>query len=807
MLPCHKLTARARILLLVLAFAIVATVQPPRPAMAQDIPPDALQEAARRTGLSPEELLRRYQEQAGQQATSVADTAQAPGRTSLQGIDDSQPPATGRGETSYWPERPAVILPGAPVEGEELSVAAAESALTAFSTAPAKLTFFGRDFFNLPPSTFSPPSFGPVPADYLVGVGDEIVVDVYGDVEFRLSRVVDRDGTIILPKGGKVVCHNRTLAQVTKAVRETLARSYSGINQGTINVDVTLGALRAIRVFVVGDASQPGAYDLSSLATVFTALSACGGPGENGSLRDVRLMRGGEQIAVLDVYDYLMGGVREGDAILRDGDTVFVPQRGRTVLLQGAVHRPAFYELRPGEDLGDLLRFGGGFTPQAATEVVHIERILPPAQRRPDLPDRTYRDVALDPATGTVATPADGALLDGDVVTVDAIEDRLWGWVRVVGHVKRPGRYEYHDGMTASQLVQTAGGAWPDVLRDLAVIDRTDTQEHYTAVQVPLGAILRGDAPDVPLQERDLLRVFSAGDMLNRSEVNVSGEVKNPQSFAYRTGMTLADALVRAGGLLAAADPSRVEIQRLRADKVFSDAATLPEGTSVDVIFVALDGNWMQGEASTPLKPFDRIVVRKLPWYEFQRVVTVKGEVLYGGQFSLEEKDETLSSVITRAGGLKATAYAPAARVVRKNLGNIAVELVAALAHPGGPQDIILQDGDQIIVPEQQYTVKVVGEVGFPTSLVYENGKHINWYVNRAGGFLEKADKKRTRVVHPNGMSLPNKGNSEVLPGSTIVVPVQPPPEGASTLEKLKEIAAIMASAATIYLVIDRTTN
>ncbi|MEZ4388706.1 MAG: SLBB domain-containing protein, partial [Candidatus Krumholzibacteriia bacterium] len=204
------------------------------------------------------------------------------------------------------------------------------------------------------------------------------------------------------------------------------------------------------------------------------------------------------------------------------------------------------------------------------------------------------------------------------------------------------------------------------------------------------------------------------------------------------------------------------------------------------------------------LEPFDHVVVRRLPWYEQQRVVQVRGEVLYNGAYSLEQADERLSSVIRRAGGLKETAFAAGVRVERAGLGNVAVDLEAALREPGGPQDIILQAGDRVLVPERQYTVKVVGEVGFPTALVFEQGKKIDWYVDRAGGYLEQADKKRTRVIHPNGLSQPNKGGHRVLPGSTIVVPVQPPPEGPSTLETMKEIAAILASVATVWLVVDR---
>lgn len=261
---------------------------------AQDVSPAMLREAARRSGLSEEEILRRYQEQRHGETGAAADTAAAPGRRSLEGIDDRVTPS--RGEASYW-QRPEVVLP---LSGGDLTAVEAETLLMAAESPQA--TFFGHSFFRLPAGVFDPPSFGPVPRDYLIGVGDEIVVDAWGEVEFRIERVVDRDGTIILPRGGKVVCHNRSLEEVEEAVRERLAASYAGLKDGSIELDVSLGQLRAIRVFVIGEVTQPGAYELSSVATVLSALYAAGGPVVQGSLRRVHLQRDGEAIGTLDLY-------------------------------------------------------------------------------------------------------------------------------------------------------------------------------------------------------------------------------------------------------------------------------------------------------------------------------------------------------------------------------------------------------------------------------------------------------------------------------------------------------------------------
>lgn len=765
------------------------------PAVAQELSPAMLEEAARRSGMSQDEIMRRYQER---QQGGAVDTTRAPGLTTAEGLDDRVVPA--RGEASYW-QSPDVLLPLSEIP---VTVAQAESLLAEVEQSPP---VFGRDFFRLPAGVFDPPSFGPVPADYLVGVGDEIVVDVWGEVEFRLERAVDRDGSIILPRGGKVVCQNRTLEQVAQAVRQRLSQSYAGLDDGSIELQVSLGRLRAIRVFVIGDVAQPGAYELSSVSTVLTALYAAGGPGQAGSLRGIRLLRGGEQVGELDLYRYLLEGLRDGDQALREGDTILVPPRQRTVLLQGEVRRQAYFELLAGETLVDLLAYGGGFTAEAARRVVHVERIVPAAERRADLPDRTFLDLELDPATGRLLEPAAGELLDGDVVTVDAIQDRLGGWVQVKGHVKRPGRFEFTPGATLKGLIAQAGGTWPDVLLDVATVDRLDALERPTTVTVNLGEVLAGRAADLPLEERDVVTVFAQGEMRDRQTIDVRGEVRRPGEFTYREGMTLLDALVRAGGIPSSGNVNHVEIHRLQPERVFSAAAEPTSAEVVTTLSVDMGPDYLEHGCEFLLEPFDQIVVRRLPWYEEQRMVELRGEVFYNGAFALETTDERLSSVIRRAGGLKATAYAAGARVERNGLGNVAVDLEAALAEPGGPQDIILQAGDRVLVPERQYTVKVVGEVGFPTALVYEDGKKINWYVDRAGGYLEQADKGRTRVIHPNGLSQPNKGGHRVLPGSTIVVPVEPPPEGPTTLETLKEISAIIASVATVWLVIDRATE
>ena len=784
----------------VLALAL-AGVFLPMVCAAQEISPEMLEEASRRTGMSKEQLLEQYNQQSGQTA-AVADTTetQNPGRTSLEGIDD----------TIIWKDTNATVtLPMSGILGDSVVVEVAVDD----SLAIDPNTFFGSGFFHLDAGMFQPPSFGPVPDDYRLGVGDEIIINVWGGVDLQLTRMVDRDGTVILPTVGKISCAGRTVKQVDESIRKRLATThasidvdgYDGQDDGDTFVEVTMGNLRAIRVFVVGEATRPGSYELNSVSTMLTALYAAGGPSNMGSFRDIRLVRGDKTVARLDLYQYLTGGGRDQDNLLQEGDTVFIPDRGTSVSITGSVRRPMRFEMTDGEGLGDLIRYAGGFLPTAAPDIIHILRVLPLAQRESGQPDHVFLDVSFDAASMTGSDGNPVLLLDGDLVGVDGVEGRLDNWVQITGSVKRPGQYEFKPGMTALDLIEAAGGLWPDALTERAVIDRTSPERKLSMVAFALEDVLSGAAEPVVLQARDVLEIFSRWDIQNRPRVYITGEVNNPVVLDFREGMTLRDLILKAGGLRESANLLQGEVSRLLLDALGNpDTSVRPERT-VESIQVPMDGDFLTRDESFPLQAYDRIAIRRLPWWEMQRTVRIRGEVFYPGVFSLERKDETISSVIARAGGLTPDAYLVGARIVRSQdgVGNIALDLMEALTEPGSQYDIVLQAGDQIVIPDRMYTVKVLGEVGFPTSLIHEEGKDINYYVNRAGGYLKQSDKKRARVVWPNGMSLPNKGGHEVVAGSTIIVPVKPPPEGKSTMETVRDITAIIASLAMVYLVIN----
>jgi protein involved in polysaccharide export with SLBB domain len=786
---------------------VLAAVFLPMVCIAQEITPEMLEAASRQTGLSKEELLRRYEQEGGQGTAGAENTSEenSPGRQELGDIDDRMP----------WRDTNVQVI--LPFSGEEGADKKGIGDQDSTETIDDSDRFFGSEFFKLDSGVFDPPSFGPLSGEYRLGIGDEIIINVWGGVDFQLTRIVDRDGAIILPKAGKIVCAGRTLDELDQSLRERLAQLDSSIDvdgadgedEGDTFVEITLGHLRAIRVFVVGEVHRPGSFELSSVSTILTALYAAGGPSDQGSYRDIRLMRGESTVAHFDIYQYLMGGNRRGDAILQEGDTVFIPSRGPSTQILGAVKRPMNYEIMPGQNLTDLINYAGGFTSLAASDVIHIQRILPPEFRSPGHPDKVFLDIAYDVGKMEPKNGSPAPLLGGDEVTIDGIDDRLENWVQVSGSVKRPGKYEFLDGMTVVDLVDLAGGLWPDALSERAVIDRTSPEKMFSSISVALSAILSGTADPVLVQPLDELRVFSRWDAQTRPQVHITGEVFDPLTIDFREGMTLRDLVLKAGGLKDSANLMQADVSRLIMSAVQNpDVSVRPERT-VEILNVSLGSDFLTADESLVLMPHDRVAVRRLPWWESQSTVTVNGEVFYPGTFSLERKDERISSVIARAGGLRPDAYLIGARVnrIQDSVGNIALDLMQALAQPGSQYDIILQDGDEILIPDRMFTVKVEGEVGFPTSLIFEEGKDINYYVHRAGGYLNKSDKKRARVVYPNGLSLPNKGGSKVVAGSTIIVPIKPPPEGKSTMESVRDITGIIASLAMVWLVIDSTTN
>jgi protein involved in polysaccharide export with SLBB domain len=678
---------------------------------------------------------------------------------------------------------------------------------SSFVSPPKDLVPFGYELFSGSPDTYRQPAYGPVDPNYPLGPGDQIIVDVWGDTVFRVEREIDREGGVNLPDVGRVVLAGQTLEEVRQTLRRRLASVYSGMSRSdaraTTHLSVTLGNLRLIRAFVVGRARRPGGYDLSAASTVFHALFFAGGPTERGSMRDIRLLRQGKEIAKLDVYEYLRSGTREGDVRLENDDTIFIPPTGPRVVVQGQVREPGIYELLPGETLESLVTMSGGFTERAFPGRIQVQRILTLEEQRATKEDRKVFDFAYDQGG------RGEQLQDGDVVTVFEIADRLQNYVTLTGEVRRPGTYQLAPGQRLSEIVNQAGGLLETAFLDRAEIVRTYEDERREQIAVDLRPLFGPQAgqadlsADYVLEPRDEITVYSIWALRDPQRVSVYGAVRTAGSYELRENMTLRDLLLRAGGLTEQAYRADVEISRVHLGDPGSKQ-------TAQILRVPLGDNYLTGESGDLLlQPYDNVFVREEPYFELQRNVSVNGEVRFPGVYTLTGPKERLSSVISRAGGLKETAFPDGFTLYRSkdNVGRIALDLKKALSDPQSNDDLILFAGDSLYVPQEPKTVSVQGEIGYPTSLIHVPGWSVGDYIAMAGGTTEKADKGQIRVVYSTGAAARVKHwwfDPEVRPGSTIMVPAKPEKQGTDWGNVVRDTTQILAGLATVVLVIDQ---
>jgi protein involved in polysaccharide export with SLBB domain len=659
---------------------------------------------------------------------------------------------------------------------------------------------FGYEIFGYAPTTFEPLAAGPVDPDYPIGPGDEVIVQVWGDNQYTHSAVVNREATISVPDIGQVILNGLTLAQAKRLITDRLALVYSGIHarRPSTFVDVTLGKLRTVQVFILGDVVRPGGYTISSVSTVLNALYNAGGPTARGSMRTVRIMRHDAVYRQVDLYGYILTGNRAEDVRLQSGDVVFVPPIGKTAAIVGEVHRPAIYELAPGEGLQDLLKLSGGVLTTAVVDRALIDRIVPFAQRDSlSGQDRVALDVPLRPILADSAN--DPPVMDRDIVQVFRIGDTRKNTVALTGTVvMHPGIFQWHPGMHMADLVRQAGGLTKDAYMDRAQVFRTNPDLSRSMFSFSLAKAMLGEEYDnFELQELDSVAVSSVWDIHDRHTVVVSGSVRKPGSYEYLNGMTVMDLIFRAGGLKESAYPMQAEVSRV-------DSASIATTKAAQVYRVAISRDYAlhSPDSSFALAKFDQVFVREIPDWELQQNVKITGEVVYPGVYSLKRRDERLSSLLQRAGGLKPSAYPRAATFTRKkdNAGRLAVDVESVARKRGGRYDLVLEDGDTIDIPREPKSVKVVGEVGLPSSVLYERGRSLGDYIDQAGGYTDKSDKSRVRFIQPNGKVRSARHmwwDPAPEPGALIIVPAKPPEQKKETLKDIATIVGIVSGAAT----------
>lgn len=645
---------------------------------------------------------------------------------------------------------------------------------------------FGRNIFNTRNLTFEPNVNIATPPNYRLGPGDEVVIDIWGASQNTIRQQISPDGTINLEQLGPVFLSGMTVDRAQQYLTDELRKIYSDQSN---QIRVTLGNTRTIQINVMGEVVQPGTYALSAFSTVFHALYRAGGVSNIGSLRNVKVSRGGKIVATVDVYQFIMQGKTRDDIRLEEGDVIIVPAYDALVQITGNVKRPMRYEMKKDETLSTLLKYAGGFTSDAYTKSLRIVRQN----------GKEYQVNTVDDTDYSVCK-----MHDGDVVTAEAILDRFTNKLEVRGAVYRPGIYELGGKLnTVRELVNKADGLMADAFTGRAVLYRERENKTREVKQIDIRAIMEGTQPDIPLQKNDVLYIPSIHDLEDLGNVQIFGEVAHPGDYPYADNMTLEDLVITAGGLRESASVVRVDVaRRVKDPKSTESSATIGQTFS----FGLKDGFVVDGEPGFTLQPYDQVFVRRSPGYSAQQNVTVNGEVLYGGTYALTSKSERISSIIAKAGGATPFAYVKGAKLTRvaneeeikrmqdvvnllrrqvseemmDSLGitvqrtfTVGIDLEAALANPGSDADIVLREGDVISVPEYNNTVKIDGAVMMPNTVSFKKGESVKYYISQAGGYGQNAKKSKKFIIYMNGQiaEVKGSGKSQIEPGCEIIVP------------------------------------
>lgn len=648
---------------------------------------------------------------------------------------------------------------------------------------------FGRNVFRSRALTFEPNENQATPENYRLGPGDEVIIDIWGENERSLREEISPEGNIMVEQVGPVYLNGLTIKEANSKLRGVFGQIYAGVSGDSpaSEVRVTLGRLRTIQVNVMGEVEMPGTYRLSSFATVFHALYQAGGVTDIGTLRNIRVLRSGREVASVDIYKYLFHGDSKDDIRLEEGDIVLVPSYDLLVEVTGCVKRPMRYEMEAGEPLSQLLAYAGGFTGDAYGREVRVVRTMGREHELFNVDSVGY---------GTFA------LMDGDSVAVGRVLDRYANRIEVQGAVYRPGMYELGEGThTVRELIGRAEGLREDAFRGRALLFRERDDLTPEIVAVDLEGVLSGRLTDISLRRNDVLVVSSVHDLEDRGGFTIGGEVARPGVYPYAAHTTVEDLIVQAGGLLDGASTVKVEVSRRLKDP---KSTTPSNGVGKVYAFSLKEGLVVDGEAGFELAPFDVVEVRRSPGYQPQRQVVLDGEVVFTGNYTLIRKNERLSDLVKRAGGITDDAYVRGGRLIRRmneeeravrdaalraaqqNRGAdsvsleklmaddyyaVGIELDKALSNPGSDYDVVLREGDRLVVPEYVSTVKINGDVMYPNTTVYLKDKRVKYYIAQAGGYGARAKRNKAYIVYMNGRVARVKGRAKVEPGCEIIVP------------------------------------
>ena len=699
-----------------------------------------------------------------------------------------------------------------------------------------KPRIFGASLFKNSNLTFEPNLRIATPMNYIIGPDDEISLDINGDNEASYKLRVTPEGTIRIEYAGIVSVSGLTVEQASAKIRSKLASTYPGIGSGRTRITIGIGNIRSIKVTLIGEVVKPGSYTLPSLATAFNALYVSGGPNENGSFRQIEIIRNNRIIGKLDVYDFLLRGLQTNNFRLQDQDIIRIPTYKVRVEFAGEIKRPALFEVLPNETLADVISFAGGFSDIAYSARIKVLQNTSKERRITDVFSSNYK--SYKPQTG-------------DKFIVEPILERFENRVVIEGAVFRPGQYELEQGLTLSRLVKKAEGIKEDAFLPRGVITRLQINNTTELISFDLGKILAGNAQDILLQREDIVNISSIFELREEYKISINGEVRNSGIFNFSENTSVEDLVALAGGFREGASAKRIEISRRIRN---SDINSISAKTS-EVFQVNVDRNLKFAGEKFILQPFDIVSVRNETGYEIQREVKVEGEVLYPGTYTITNKDERISDLVKRAGGLTPLAYTSGASLKRpgstmsgassapsnknklsgdENLGklarlqksvkdsstvirpeeailnsNVGINLSKILEKPHSRVDLILEEGDILRVPKQLQTVKITGEVLYPVTTIYSSGRVFKDYISQAGGFSDRSLKRRSYVIYANGSVKSTRkflffNNFPIVkPGAEIFVPKKAEKEPLS-VQGIVGISTALASLAAIILTVIR---
>lgn len=681
---------------------------------------------------------------------------------------------------------------------------------------------FGHNLFRNTNLSFEPSANLATPISYRLGPGDEVIIDIWGASENTIRQTISPEGDIQVKDLGPVHLNGMTVKEANQYLQREFSKIYSGIggNEPNSQIRLTLGDTRTIQVNIMGEVSVPGTYSLSAFSAVFHALYRAGGVNKIGSLRGIKLVRNGKTIENLDVYEFIMKGKMNDDIRLQEGDVIIVNPYESLVEIVGKVKRPMYYEMKPTETVANLLEYAGGFTGDSYKKAIRLIRKSGREHQVFNVDEMDYSVFRLD---------------DGDLVTVDAVLDRFENKVEISGAVYRSGLYQLDGEVnTVKQLIKKAEGLRGDAFLNRVLLDREHEDLSHEIIAIDLNGLLNGTVADIPLQKDDHLYIPSVNDLKEEETVSIYGEVLNPGTFLYSDKMTIEDLVVQAGGLREAAATTRVSVtRRIKNPKSTAYSSKLAETFAFDI----KDG-LVIGDADFYLQPFDMVQVRRSPAYKVQRTVSVSGEVLFSGSYALLKKNERLSDLIKRAGGITPDAYIKGGRLIRRmndeerrrerdalrmarngegkdsisvaklaitETYTVGIDMEKALANPGSDYDVVLREGDVIYIPEFVNTVKISGSVMYPNTVAWEKGAKLKHYINMAGGYGNMAKKKKAYIIYLNGtVARAKRGDSQLIqPGCEIVVPSKAEKQHM----KLAEILGVSSTTATMAAMVATLVN